>query len=115
MLSTRFARLASFVALASVALATACTTNPTAQEVVDRSTPPICEKAKQCLSTFAVAYPGGIDDCVAKTKDAASKKYGSDLEKSSVCTDDEVSKCIEDLKAAACPPGETMPEIPCKC
>ncbi|CAN5924421.1 hypothetical protein BH11MYX4_BH11MYX4_47670 [soil metagenome] len=115
MRSSHASRFASLLGLLSVALAAACTTNPTAQEVVDQSTPPICEKAKQCLTSFAVAYPGGVDECVTKTKDAAAKKYGSDLEKHSVCTDEELTKCIQDLNAAACPPGETLPEIPCKC
>jgi hypothetical protein len=106
----------SLLALLTVALATACSANPTAQEVIDKSAPPICEKAKECAAaSFAISYPGGVDECVTKTKSEVSKKYGSDLEKSSVCTDDELDKCIKDLKASACPAGEALPQIPCKC
>ena len=84
------------------AFAAACSANPTAQEVVDRSTPPICEKAKECAAlSFALSYAGGVDECVTKTKSEVAKKYGSDLEKSSVCTDEELDKCIKDLKASA--------------
>ena len=98
------------------AFAAACSAHPTAQEAVDRSTPPICEKAKECAAaSFALTYAGGVDECVTKLKSEVAKKFGSDLEKSSVCTDDELDKCIKDLKASACPPGEALPQIPCKC
>jgi hypothetical protein len=109
-------RPTSVLAVLTVAFAAACSVNPTAQEVVDRSTPPICEKAKECAAaSFALTYAGGVDECVTKTKSEVAKKYGSDLEKSSVCTDDELDACIKDLKASACPPGEALPQIPCKC
>ena len=109
-------RCSSLVVLLTAAVGvTGCSSNPTVQEVLDQSSPPICEKAKECLKSFSLAYPGGIDECVTKTKNAASKQYGSDLDKQSVCTDEELTKCLNDLKAAACPPGETMPEPPCKC
>jgi hypothetical protein len=96
-------------------LVAACTSRPSVQEVLDQSTPPICEKSKECAgAAFAVAYPGGVDECVSKTKAEASKKYGGDLDKSSVCSDEELDKCLKDFKAAACP-ATGLPKIPCDC
>lgn len=109
-------RASAFLALVALTLVAACSAHPSVQEVVDRSTPPICEKTKECAAAaFTVAYPGGVDECVSKTKAAATKKYGNDLSKSSVCTDDELDKCLSDFKAAACPPGAALPAIPCNC
>ena len=108
----------SFVAASLlVASLVACTGKPSAQEVVDRSTPVICEKAKECSGelAFSMAYPGGVDDCVTKTKADASKKYGDDLDRSSVCTDEELEKCLQDLKAATCPADKSLPPVPCNC
>ena len=103
--------------LSSLAVLAACTGRPSAQEVVDRSAPAICEKAKECSSelSFSTAYPGGVDECVTKTKSEATKKYGDDLEKSSVCTDEELEKCLGDFKATACPSGSAPPDVPCDC
>ena len=99
----------------SVLLA-ACTGRPTVQEVVDKSASPICEKTKECSSAgFDLAYPGGVTECVTKTKEAATKKYGGDLDKSSVCTDEELDKCLQDFKAAACPADSAAPKVPCDC
>lgn len=114
----RFLKLVrpSFFALSFAALAIACSSNPTVQEVIDQSSPPICEKLKECSpTTFPLAYPGGVTECVTKTKDASAKKYGSDLSKSSVCTDDEVTKCLNDFKALACPADGSTPNVPCNC
>ena len=54
--------------------------HPTGHEVVDRSTPVICEKAKQCAgdAKFSRTY-GSVDDCVAKTK-AGVEAQRSDLD-----------------------------------
>ena len=115
-ISIRFgvAIVASFIITAVVA---GCTGRPSAEEVVDRSTPAICEKAKECSGelSFSSAYPGGVDECITKTKAEAKKKYGADLQKSSVCTDEELDKCLQDLKAAECPAGKAMPDVPCDC
>lgn len=98
------------------ASAAACSSNPTAQEVVDQSTPAICEKSSECApAAFAVAYPGGREECISKTKTEVTKSYGGDLEKTSVCTDDELDKCLKDLKAATCPAGGSLPKVPCNC
>lgn len=94
----------------------ACTGKTTAQAVVDRSSPVICEKTKQCTAAlFAVAYPNGVDECVTKTKAEAQKKYGGDLSKSSVCTDDELDSCLNTFKGEACPAGGGLPKVPCDC
>ncbi|MBX3205270.1 MAG: hypothetical protein KF764_09380 [Labilithrix sp.] len=100
-----------------VAVLAACSGRPSVEEVVDRSSPVICEKAKECSGelTFSTAYPGGVDECVTKTKDASKKKYGDDLNKSSVCTDEELDKCLQDLKAATCPADKSLPPVPCDC
>jgi hypothetical protein len=106
----------SLFAFCAAALAIACNGNPTVQEVIDQSSPPICEKLKECSpASFPLAYPGGVDECVTKTKDASAKKYGSDLSKHSVCTDEEVSKCLNDFKAQACPADGSSPTVPCNC
>lgn len=62
-----------------------------------------------------MAFPGGVDECVTKIKDASAKKYGSDLSKSSVCTDDELTKCLSDFKAQACPADGSTRAVPCNC
>lgn len=114
----RFLKLVrpSVFAFAVAGLAIACSSNPTVREVIDQSSPPICEKLKECSSAaFPLAYPGGVDECVTKIKDASAKKYGSDLSKSSVCTDDEVTKCLSDFKAQACPADGSTPTVPCNC
>jgi len=106
----------TLLAFSVAALAIACSSNPTVQEVINQSSPAICEKLKECSpATFAQAYPGGVDDCVTKTKDTSAKKYGSDLSKQSVCTDDEVTKCLNDFKAQACPANGSSPTVPCNC
>lgn len=98
-------------------LVSACTTGPTAQDVVDESTPAICEKVKECSGeiAFSRAYPGGVEDCVTRTKAEVSKKYGDDLERRSVCTDEQLDKCISDLRAATCPADGSAPAAPCDC
>ena len=80
------------LALSSAAVVLACSPHPTAQEVVDKTAPVACEKAKSCNGDgkFNLAYPNGIDDCIKKVKTESEKKFGSDLSKSSVCTDEEV-------------------------
>ena len=43
-------------------------------------------------------------------------EYGDDLEKQSVCTDDQVDQCVKDIKAEACPADKTTSiAVPCKC
>jgi hypothetical protein len=105
------------LAFLSVTVFAACVGRPTAGEVVDQSAPVICEKSKECAGegVFALAYPGGVDECVEKTKADASKKFGDDLDKSSVCTDDELAKCLDDFKTAACPADGSTPKPPCDC
>lgn len=102
--------------LAATALV-ACTSRPSAGEVVDQSTPVICAKSKECAgdTVFALAHPGGVDECVTKTKAEVKKQYGADLDKDSVCTDDELDKCLTNFKAAACPAGSSLPKLPCNC
>ena len=105
------------VAVSFLTLLAACTSNPTAEEVVDQSTPVICEKVKECSGelAFAAAYPGGVDDCVTRTKAEAKKKYGDKLDGQSVCTDEEVERCLQDLRAAECPADGSPPAAPCNC
>lgn len=111
-----FRNFASVLAILTLACAAACSTNPSAQEVVDKSTPIICAKLKECQgAAFTLAYPGDVDECVTKTKAAASSKYGGDLGKSSVCTDDELDKCLNDFKAETCPADGSAPAVPCNC
>src|SRR4051812_33540045 len=83
------------------ALAMACNLGPSAQDVVDKAAPAVCDKTKECSGEllFGSAYPGGVDECVTKTKDALKKKYGNDLDKRSVCDDDQLDKCVKDIKA----------------
>lgn len=107
--------------LLALTLLLACSPHPTAGEVVDRTAPVACEKAKQCNgdAKFELAYPGGATDCVNRVKSESEKKLGSDLSKSSVCTDEEVDKCLEDLKNATCPEQKAtelvLPAAPCNC
>jgi hypothetical protein len=75
----------------------------------------ICDKAKECLPTFDLSYPGGVSECVTKTKAEAAKKYGDDLDRRSTCTDAELDRCLEQLRAAACPGGGALPKAPCEC
>ena len=105
------------VAASFLALLAACSSKPTAEEVVNQSTPAICEKVKECSgeAAFAAAYPGGVDDCVTRTKAEAKKKYGDKLDAESVCTDDEVERCLEDLRGAACGADGSPPPVPCNC
>jgi hypothetical protein len=111
MTSSRIFALAPvlFVALA------ACSLGPTAQDVVDRSSPVVCDKAKQCISTFDLSFPGGTAECTTKVKAEAEKKYGGDLARHSTCTDDELETCLQKLKTAACPGGDKLPQPPCDC
>lgn len=105
----------SVLALAGV-LAAGCSSNPSAQEVVDQSTPVICAKYQECLgATFQLTYPGGVDECTSKTRGAAEKKYGSDLDRSSTCTDDELTKCLDTFEATACGANGELPAVPCNC
>lgn len=105
------------VALPSALLVlAACTGRPSAEEVVDRSSPVICDKAKECVSTFALSFPGGTSECVTKVKAETTKKYGGDLDgKVSACTDEEVDACLQKLKTAACPGDDKLPQPPCDC
>lgn len=66
-------------------------------------------------SSFEVAYRGGQDECVSRTKKSVSATYGGDLDTSSVCTDDELSTCVDDFKAAECKEGGGLPTFPCNC
>jgi hypothetical protein len=112
----RLTRLAGTTAL----LVSACALgHPTGHDVVNTSTPAICQKAKECAGDgkFSRAY-GSMDDCISKTK-AAVEAQRSDLDRHSACSDSEVDKCINDLKAAACPTqpinGVALPTVPCDC
>lgn len=95
----------------------ACVTNPSAEEVVNKTTPTICAKTKECSgdAKFTLAFPGGVDECVTKTKDEFRKKNADKLDATSVCTDDEVDKCMKDFSAAACGAGGALPPVPCGC
>ena len=106
-----------FVSFFAGTLVVACSTHPSGQEVVDRATTPFCNKAKECgPAAFSVTYPGGVDECVSKTKAAAAaSKSAAELATDSVCTDAELDKCVSDLKAAACPATGGLPTVPCKC
>lgn len=108
--------LAASLALISL-LAFGCSSNPTAREVVDRSTPITCDKIKQCSgdAAFAAAFPNGTSECVEKTKAQVSQKFGGDLDKSSVCDDAQLTKCLDDFKAAACKANGQPPDVPCDC
>lgn len=109
----------SFVVVSALAVV-ACSTHPSAREVVDRTAPVACDKVKQCNGDdkFNQAY-ATMDDCIAKVKSESEKKFGSDLDKASKCTDDEVTKCLDDLKNATCPPQQAtqlvVPPAPCDC
>jgi hypothetical protein len=105
------------LSLGALSALIACITNPSAEEVVNRTTPAICAKTKECSgdAKFTAAFPGGVDDCVTKTKDEFKKKNGDKLGATSVCTDDEVDKCIKDLQAAPCGAGGALPPVPCDC
>lgn len=94
----------------------ACNSNPTGEEVIDRAAPGICTKIQECNAAgFAATYPGGIDDCAARTKSEMSQKYGSDLDRHSVCSDDEVDSCMKNLEAETCPADGSLPAVPCDC
>ena len=109
--------LSAALLLSSIFLGVACKSDehPTGSEVVDRSAPAICDKQKECQGAlFELAYPGGVGECVTKTS-ASVKAQGKDLSAESVCTDEELTKCIDDLKAAACKEDGSMPDVPCRC
>jgi hypothetical protein len=111
--------LRAFIAASVIAgSCTACDLGPTAQDVVDKAAPAVCDKYKECTGDdlFSLAYAGGTDECVSKSKDALKKKYGDDLDKRSVCDDDQLDQCIKDIKAAACPADKSQPiAVPCDC
>lgn len=94
--------------------------NPSAREVVDRTAPVACAKAEECndAALFKIAYPNGVEDCLARVKRDSESKYG-DLTRPSVCTDEEVDQCLEALRSATCPVQKptqiVLPDIPCKC
>jgi hypothetical protein len=104
-------------ALLLVGALAACTSDPTAEDVVNRATPVICEKTKECRgeALFSLAYPGGTDECVSKTKEQVSRKYGDDLDRRSTCTEEELEKCLDDFKAAKCGDSGELPPVPCDC
>lgn len=87
------------------------------EEVIDQSAPVICEKVKECSGelAFGLAYRGGVDDCVARTNAEAKKKYGDKLDAQSVCTDEEVENCLDDLRKSECPADGSAPAVPCNC
>ena len=109
--------LSALFLVSSILLGVACTSDerPTGAEVVDRSAPVLCEKQKECQATlFEVAYPGGVSECTTRTSNTV-KAQRKDLSAESVCTDDELTKCLNDLKAAACKKDGSIPDIPCRC
>lgn len=89
---------------------------PTAGEVSERSSKPICEKVKECAGdeSFMQAYPGGVEECVVTTT-AKVKEGLEDVDSQSVCTDAEVDKCLADLKAMTCPDDIAKLKPPCEC
>jgi hypothetical protein len=94
--------------------------NPPVEEVINRASPVVCEKAKECNGDkFGVAYPGGMDSCVEQVKSETRKKLGDDTSKISKCTEDEVNECLAKLKSSQCPAqtGSTLvlPPVPCDC
>lgn len=97
------------------ALFLACTLGPTGQDVVDESAPVICEKAKECSPTFDIVYPGGVPECAQKVKSELTKRYGDQLERQSVCTQEQLDSCLKGLRAAACPGNGELPKPPCDC
>ena len=102
-----------FFVVAFLGLA-ACTDHPSGEEVVDRSVPVICAKTQECSGAlFELAYPGGLSACESSTKEKV--KASRDLDGDSVCTDDELNKCLDQFKAAACKEDGSIPDVPCKC
>jgi hypothetical protein len=95
----------------------ACLVNPTVGEVVDDFGPPFCDRVKECNpGTFELAYPGGQADCVNKAREALKKQKGNDvLEKRSVCTQEEVDICVEDVKKVECSTLSSPPPSCNKC
>lgn len=94
-----------------------CGSSPTVEEVIDKSAPAICDKAKECYeaAVFSTAFPGGVDECVTKVKTESKSSMKDKLDQTSVCDDAAVDKCLSDLKGAACSGQNQLPKPPCDC
>jgi hypothetical protein len=90
---------------------------PTWGEVAERFSQPGCKKIKECgdEKKFAAAFPGGVDECARKTVAEMKTARPDDWDARSVCTDEEVDKCIKDFEAMACPPNIDDLKVPCDC
>lgn len=117
-MATQFSRTVVFsLSLVALAVSAGCSSKPSGQDVIDESVPVICQKLAECEGdkNFKIVFPGGQDECVSKTKRSVSASRGGDLDKTSVCSDDELTTCLDDFKAAKCTEGGGLPSFPCNC
>lgn len=87
---------------AFVALVVACTSNPSAKDIVQEVSPAVCKREQACdPHMFLLIYSGDTDESrVASCVDAAVRKVGDDG--AGACSADEVNRCKADIEAAPC-------------
>lgn len=102
--------------LAVLAALPACSSNdnPLLTEVAEQYGESYCLKLEECMGTedFELAYPGGQDDCQARTFSI----HGTN--EKSTCTQEEWDKCTKDLEESTCvesDAGASRPKVPDSC
>lgn len=85
--------------LPSLVLITLAACGPSAEEAARDFLPVYCDKVKECAPASFSASFKSTADCVEK---GVSGIPEGDRDKRSACDDDEISVCVNDIKAASC-------------
>ena len=112
MLRLRSTLLAS-VAFAAVLPCCSSNENPQLTDVASQYGESYCIKLEECMGTtdFELAYPGGQEDCAARTFSI----HGTS--EKSICTQEEWDECTKDLEDSTCVESDAgvRPKIPDSC
>jgi len=106
--------LMAFLTFAAVLPCCSSNDNPLLTDVATQYGEAYCVKLEDCMGTedFELAYPGGQEDCAARTFSI----HGTS--EKSTCTQEEWDKCTKDLEEGTCTTsdaGAVRPTIPDSC
>lgn len=106
--------LMALVALATVLPCCSDNDNPLLTDVATQYGEAYCLKLEDCMGTedFEKAYPGGQDDCQARTFSI----HGTN--EKSTCPQEQWDECTQDLEDGSCvesDAGDVRPEVPDSC